>query len=391
MTGARGSVSQLGAFLQKAEELSRMGRDQAAAEAAMQALALDADNVAALNLLAFSQARQNDVQSALATSRRALGLAPDDPWSHSTHCSVLWAKGDLDAAVESIDRAIAILPEHADFHALKAELLGAAGRPKAGLEPVQVALRLEPESVEYRLVRIDLLQELGRDTAADEVVAEVLRLDPGARGVHRRAGSAALRAGDAERAMELFQSALGMDHADAQAREGLVDALRAQNRLYRPFLALRLWVARQVRSGSPWLVFAVTMIALAGLGLFEDSFHRALVMAALLVPTALSDVLLLAHPIGRHALYGYQKVIAAAIAAYVIVGVSAAVTMALGAEPIPRARSVAVAATTMTVILAIGGIVVGVGGEDDRRKVRGAWITVGISIVMFSIWKGVFR
>lgn len=285
----------------RAFELSELSRFEEAAAFAVRGLAIRPDAVHGLNILAFVQSRLGDHEAARATSARALALDPEDAWANYTRGIVLWSDGDGESALECFDRAIELWPESAYMHAMKAELLGSLDRPDEGLEEIDVALAMEPDSAEHRLKKIDLLRALRRGGAADEVVAEAMRLAPCSPAVHRRAAATALRQDRPEDALRLFRSALAADADDEEAREGVLEALEAHGE--RRFL---------VHSG--WIFRGGLLAAIAWWFTFSLPGAVVIVVLALLGPTAVRDVAVARHQLGRVAMPWAEKFVVVAVA-----------------------------------------------------------------------------
>jgi hypothetical protein len=121
-----------------------------------------------------------------------------------------------------------------------------------------------------------------------------------------------LNQGDADGALRHFREALRRDPSLDGARAGLVEALKARNPLYRLVLGGFLWLdrfsagkQRQILIGA-WLVALVGSRALRGAGhetaaaVVSYSWLSIVLLTALTVPVF--NLLLLLHPLGRHAL-----------------------------------------------------------------------------------------
>lgn len=368
----------MSAELDRARELNRIGRHQEAAAAVLRHLEQEPEDVHALSLLAYSQGELGDVESALATSARAIAIDPEEPWSHHMHASCVGRTGDIDKAEKSIDRAIALDPDDPEHYEFKARLQLAQNRPKAALATLDVALALDPESEDLRLVRVDALRDMGRDGEADALVEEALALAPDDAEIHGRAAVAALRQGDATRATELYLSRLRSDPEDDEARCGLLEAIRASSRLYRPFLWLRLEVVRFLRQLSVPMTFGATFAVIVLSRLI--GFSPVLLVALLVMPSTLADLLVLFHPIGRHALLKHQRVVALVAGLELVVAVIAG-----GIWLVQRSDmllSCAIAAIQSAAIVAVAGWVGATVDAEERTRLR--MTLVGLLVLLLA-------
>ncbi|MCR9246646.1 MAG: tetratricopeptide repeat protein [bacterium] len=369
----------MSAELDRARELSRIGRHEEAAAAALGHLEQEPEDVHALNLLAYSQGELGDVESALATSARAIAIDPEEPWSYHMHASCVCRTGDIDKAETSIDRAIALDPDDPDHYEFKARMQLTQDRPKAALATLDVALALDPESDDLRLVRVDVLRDMGRDREADELIDEALALAPDSAEIHGRAAATALRRGDAALATELYLSRLRSDPEDDEARRGLLEAIRAGSRMYRPFLWLRLELGRVLRRLSVPVTFGVTIAIIVlsrSLGL-----SPILLVAILVIPTTLADLLVLCHPIGRHALLKHQRVVALVAGVELVGALVAGVGWLFQRSELLLAC--AIAAVQSAGVVAVVGWVGATVGAEERTRLR--MMLVGLLVLLLAV------
>lgn len=277
----------------------------------------DPDHAPAHALLAQLLAGQRDFDGALAEARLAVAAAPDLPFAHHALGVVHFERDEYPEATAALERAIELDPEDADHHAMLAQVLIPQKRWSDALVAAEAALELDPQHTGALNLRSMALVRLGRKDEAADTLDASLAHDPDNPYTHQARGFALLHQGDARAALLHFQEALRRDPTLDGARAGLVEALKARNRVYRLLLGFLLWLERfppgqQVRIlFGAWLLVFLGGRVLDGAG-FEDAamvlgmvWLGIVLFIACTVP--LFNLLMLLHPLGRHALERQQK------------------------------------------------------------------------------------
>jgi tetratricopeptide (TPR) repeat protein len=275
-------------------------------------LAQEPDHAPAHALLAQVLAATGDLDGALHEARQAVGAAPDFDFAHGVLAQVLWQRDELPAAATAIAQAIALDPDDSSHHALLAQIRLGQRRFDDALAAADDGLRVNPQDTDCLNLRSVALTRLGRGREATDTLDASLAHDPENPYTHQARGFALLHQGDPRGALVHFQEALRRDPQLRSARAGLVEALKAKNPLYRVVLAWFLWLGRF--SGARQMQIAVGLWLLARLGaegldgagapvaadVVRYSWLAFVLVTACAVP--IFNLLLLLHPIGRHAL-----------------------------------------------------------------------------------------
>lgn len=208
------------------------------------ALAANPQSAPAHCLLAQSLADQEKHAEALREARAAVHLAPDHDFAHYV-LAVVHSRLDQDAEAEAaIREALRLDPADADYHALLSGILSDRRRWPEALAAAEEGLRVDAEHVMCANLRAHALLKLGRRAEAHATLDSALARDPDNALTHANRGWALLHGNDPRGALEHFREALRLDPTDQFAREGIVQALRARNIIYRLMLAYFLWMAR---------------------------------------------------------------------------------------------------------------------------------------------------
>src|SRR5688572_10135694 len=235
----------MSAHLERAQLLLAQSRPADAEREAMLALSGQPDDPQALALLALSRIEQDKRDTALEAAREAVGLAPDVPYLHYVHALVLHRMDREEEALRAIQEALRLDPHDADNFSLLASIELGRRRWPAALEAAEQALALNPEHVGATNLRAMALVRLGRKAEAMTTVDYALHRAPEDAFSHANQGWNCLHQNDPLKAQDHFHEALRLDPNLEYARDGMLEALKARNPVYRVMLAYFLWLGRQ--------------------------------------------------------------------------------------------------------------------------------------------------
>lgn len=234
----------MSAHLQRAQLLLQQSRPAEAEQEAGLAIAQAPDNPAAHALLALSLVHQDKGKEAVAAARGAVRCAPDSAYGHYVLALVLHRSSRNREAQASVQEAIRLDPADSESFALLAAILIALGEWQLALEAADQSLALSPENVEAANFRAMALTHLGRKEEAAQTVDFALHREPENAFSHANQGWNCLHRNDPAAAREHFREALRLDPEMEFAREGMLEALKARNWIYRAMLAYFLWMTR---------------------------------------------------------------------------------------------------------------------------------------------------
>ena len=235
--------------LTRAEVLLAQSRPADAERETRVALAQDPNNAIAHVILALCCVHQNRTEEALSEARTAVGLAPADPTSHRILSFVLHRMGRQTEALASVRESLRMDPHDAEAHVLQSAIQFSLRNWKLALQSAEDALAIDAEHVEAANFRAMALTQLGRKQEAAETVDFALTREPDNALSHANQGWNCLHQNDPRRAQVHFREALRLNPGLDYAREGMLEALKARNPVYRLMLAYYLWIGRQ----SGWL------------------------------------------------------------------------------------------------------------------------------------------
>ena len=210
----------------------------------------DAYTRAMLGLTLSQQERFDDAEREI---REALNLDPGLPFVHYARAIVLNDRHRFGDAEKAVKEAISLEPEDADFHALLAQVRLNQRNWKGALEAAETGLQMDAEHVTCTNLRAMALVNLGRKEEAGVTIDSALAKDPENSVTHANQGWALLHAGDHKKALDHFRESLRLDPENEWARQGIIEALKAQNIIYAAMLKYFLWMSR-LSEKMQWVV-----------------------------------------------------------------------------------------------------------------------------------------
>jgi tetratricopeptide (TPR) repeat protein len=231
--------------LDRARLLLAQSRAADAERESMLALADQGENAEALALLALSRIEQGKSKEALEAARNGVGVAPEEPFLHYVHGHILRHMERYDDAYQAAKESLRLEPRDPDTHALIASIELARNRWPESLDSSEMALVFNPEHVGAANLRAMALVRMGRKAEATQSVDYALHKAPENAFSHANQGWNYLHRNDPHKAQEHFREALRLDPNLEYARDGMLEALKARNPVYRVMLAYFLWLGRQ--------------------------------------------------------------------------------------------------------------------------------------------------
>ncbi len=270
-------------------------------------------------LLGVCLGHQEEFAAAEAEIGEAIALAPDEPYPHYCRSLVFAMRSRFDDAEEAARTAVELDPTSATYHGQLARALFGQRKWRAALDAALAGLQHDPDDTGCGNLRTMALSKLGNQDAAIAAVDELLARDPDDALSHANKGWALVHQGKSKQALEHFREALRLDPTLDYARSGMVEALKAQNPLYRWILGYFLWMSRLDRRVQWGIIIGgyfgyrfLSNLAKANesISTYITPILIAYVVFALLTWFAvpLSNLLLRLSRFGRHALSRDQRI-----------------------------------------------------------------------------------
>jgi tetratricopeptide (TPR) repeat protein len=227
--------------------LARSKYPEAEAELRL-ALADDPNDALAHAFLAIAMSAQERHPPAIEEARAAIGLDPEEPYFHYVLSRVYLGYEEVAKAQRAIAEALRLEPAEADYLCVLARIQLHERRFAESLRTIDRGLAAEPDHVDLTNLRAMVLTKLGRGDEAAAAAAESLREDPENAETHAVRGWTLLENRDVTGALEHFRESLRLDPSDEYARLGMLEALKANSRVYRWLQRFFFWASRQTKT-----------------------------------------------------------------------------------------------------------------------------------------------
>lgn len=292
--------------------LYQQSRCDLAEQELRQALADEPSDAHAHALLALCLCDRKDYAAAMREAEEAIPLGPDVSFTHYALAYILYHRDQLAEAEAAIERALELAPWETDYYSLLASIRFDQRRWPEALEATERGLELDAEHGGCTNLRAMALVKLGRRAEAGAALGDALSRDPEDALTHANQGWTLLEQRQPDKALEHFREALRLDPNLEWAREGIVEALKARNLVYRQMLRYFLWM-RRLSGRAQWGILLGLLIAQQvlsskaippALAPLSTVFFWCLIAFVVLTWTAdpLFNLLLRVNPLGRLAL-----------------------------------------------------------------------------------------
>ena len=347
-------------LIQQAEILLETNRPAEAEKKIRQAVFQNPENPDALTVLAQCLLQQDKHAEALQPAQRAVSLRADDPHGLFVLGYAQMYNNQLEQARETVRGALKLAPDAAGLYQLMAQLELVEERWELALHNVEKGLERDPENETLANLRVMTLVKLNRTAEAADTVGSTLHKNPENTFSHASKGWVAVEKGDYAAAEKSFLEALRLDPTNAYATDGLKEAIKAKNLLYRVILRYFLWMGK-LTSGNKWLViigaYVGFRIVRATAKNYPDLqiFLMPLIVLYILfvfsswIAGPVSNLVLRLHPLGKHALTDDEKQGSTLVGLCLGMGILSLVAGVLTAMVVPIAAGIVLLVLTIPI------------------------------------------
>lgn len=202
----------------------------------------DSTNIHFLSLLAEVNLQQDKFDVAKNIVDNAIGLSPDSPHLFYIRSRIALQQDDYKEAEKDIIQSIQLDPYDADYFALMANIKLIRKQYEQALEWADKALEMDAENLLGLNTRSSALLKLDRTEESFETIEGALREDPNSAYTHANYGWGLLEKGDHKKALDHFKESLKNDPNFPYAQSGMLEALKANNPVYKAFLKYAFWM-----------------------------------------------------------------------------------------------------------------------------------------------------
>lgn len=235
----------------RALTLLQQGRFEPALAELKLALSEDPEDSVILARMSLALGALDRKAEATDAAQRAVGMDPENPFSHYALARAHYDADRYPAAQEAAEAAIRLDPDDADYRGLLAGIFLEQARWQEGLDAAEAGLALDPEHTSCANLRATALMKLGRAGEARGALEAQLARDPNDSRSHANIGWSYLEDGKRQEAMTHFREALRLDPNDEWARQGMLNALRSGNAISALMLKYSLFMSK-LGSRAQW-------------------------------------------------------------------------------------------------------------------------------------------
>lgn len=174
--------------------------------------------------MASQQHLAGDLDKALKSVDKAIGLSPSVARSHTLRGRILLEMGRLEAAKESLERALAIDPAYTDAHYYLGVIHERFSEPAKALENFARAAELDASNAQYVVAAAETMIDLDRLGEAERYLDDRRASFQHNAGVRQTLGHIASLGGEWDRAAGLFNEARLLAPDDLEVLEDLARA-----------------------------------------------------------------------------------------------------------------------------------------------------------------------
>lgn len=273
------------------DELIADGRFEEADQLLAQALEEDGLNGGLLALRALVRHSLDDADGALAMAGRAVTLDRSSAFTHWVYGAQLENAGRRDEAEQAARRALELDPNNTDALALLAQCSIGRGKFTEAVAIAERGLEVDPDHEPCLGLRAYAARYADGGQQAESAFGSLMDAYPLSGFGRAGLGWSSLDRGEVDQAREHFEQALALDPTATWAREGLIEATKAKNPVYRSILRLFLWFGR-LDSRQRWSIIIGGIVGYQLLGGVIDTFPLAALVAVPLMLGWLGFVLL---------------------------------------------------------------------------------------------------
>jgi tetratricopeptide (TPR) repeat protein len=373
--------------LEKSRMLLQVRRFPDAEQEARAVLRQTPNNSEAHMMLALALLAQGRNAEALQVAQTAVHLAPNVGYTHNILSVVYRQSNNFEAARRASMEAVRLNPLDAGFRANLAEIYVEMERWTEALNATDEGLRLQPQHVKCLALRGLALVMLGKSAEARPVLDTALSLEPENPLVHTVLGYMHFKQREYSQAFTSYGEALRLNPSNRLAQEGIVEAMKARNPVYRLLLGYFTWMAsfdgkqrRNVLIGGYIAIFVGSRI------LRDTPLFVPLVVAYFLfvfltwTSTTLFDLVLRLDRFGRRALSRERTIASNWVGLSLLVG-TLLIIAGLLTEGTMRAPFIEAGVKMVALILPISGVF-----EAHLRKYRQILLIYTLALLGLVVW-----
>ena len=321
--------------------LLQQGRLEDAEKEFKEDLADNPNNAFSLALLAECQIAKRDFVKAKLYSEKAVGLEPNVPFFLYVMARSYFYSQEIRRAREIIAEGMRLDPSDADFYLLRGNISFYESDWQAALEDAESGLSLDAESVELINLRAQALIQLKRKDEASATLDYALHKAPENSYAHANKGWVAIEKDNYDEAVTHFKEALRLSPNNVFAKEGLKEAIKGKNYLYRIVLKYFLWTNKMAQKAQWYFIIGIFLFYQLLIWVADKNPSIAMYLAPLIlayilfafsswIAKPISNLFLRLHPLAKHVLDDDEKLGSTLVGVFAVAGIISVLSFYLG-------------------------------------------------------------
>jgi tetratricopeptide (TPR) repeat protein len=252
------------------------------------------------------------IDDALKIALDLRGESPNDAELYFLLSQIYLHKDNLKESNLNIEQALQLNPFSANNFGQKAYILLNQKQYEEALNFVNQGLQIDPKNTFCLNIRATALTKLKRKDAAQSTIENLLHDNPENAYSHANVGWSHLERNDTKTALKHFKEALKLDPNSEFARNGMLTAMKAKNKIYNLYLRYAFWMTNQ-SSRNQWIFiigiylayrFGIKLLSASGLTILVVPFIILYLLFALgsWIMEPLSNMILMFDKFGKYLL-----------------------------------------------------------------------------------------
>ena len=238
---------------QRAQLLIQQNRFELAEKEIGRILAEDPDDAIGHLMLSICYKYSKRYKEATVEAQRAIQLQPDNSRCHLILASIYLMRNRYEEAEVAAREALRLDPHDEDIYAELSKIHLDQRKWAGALEFAEAGLEIDPDHSPCLSLRSIALERLGKTDVAVDSSRESLSRNPDDSYAHATHAWALLSDGKHKEAQESFREALRLDPTNEFAKQGMINALNANNFLFRMVLKWYTLMGR-FSGGIRWVI-----------------------------------------------------------------------------------------------------------------------------------------
>ena len=256
------SEQQVQQLFLSAQRLHQSGQMQGAETLYRQALALNPNHSASLQMLGVLSQQTGRSDQAVGLLRQAIAVDPNDPNALVNLGVALGARGETEGAIQAFRQATRINPNFAEAHNNLAKAMKSLGRPGEAYAAAARAVEARPDYADAINEMGSALEQLGRLDEAVVQLRRALKVRPQFPEAINNLGSIMQQKGEATQALSLLHQALTLRPGFPEALINLGNTLHSLCRYPEAAESYRQALAAQPGSPQAWSNLSIALLEL---------------------------------------------------------------------------------------------------------------------------------